>query len=400
MTVQPRSILLITPDPEISGPIGEALSRMPSVKVDTRASSLSALNGSAAKAAAGYDIVLFRQCRDDPAEAEAIRALAAAKRPGSVLVALADSDIALSEARALNRSGVDEVLPIGADPADFASQLVFLGHPRDAHAQGGKRGKVIAVTQARGGAGATTLAVNLADHLAYEKPFLKPARRASVALVDLDLQFGTIGSFLDIPDQDGLLRLALDGTLPDETFLNQSLVTTANGVSVLAAPSSFAPLDALRTEQVAAIIDTLRRSHDFVIVELPPALVAWIEPVLARADEVLVLTDLSVASVRHARRLIDFITTDHLTLPVSVIASGVARGSVSGSLRREAEKALERKILHWLPHDPKAARTAADRGKPLSASASGSSLNRSITKLTQAIRDRKSGAAATAIVRE
>ena len=119
-----------------------------------------------------------------------------------------------------------------------------------------------------------------------------------------------------------------------------------------AAPSNFAPLDSLRPEQVAAVLDTLRQSHDFVVVDLPRALVGWIEPIVEHADELMVVTDISVASIRHCRRLIDFFTQDNPALPVEVIVNHQRRPFIQSQLHREAARALERKLDHWLPHDP------------------------------------------------
>ena len=210
--------------------------------------------------------------------------------------------------------------------------------------------------------------------------------RHPVALVDLDLQFGTIGSMLDLPEQDTLMTLALEGTIPDENFLRQSMPVTAGGLSVLPAPGKFAPIDALRPEQVAAILDTLRDTHDYVVVDLPRVLVGWIEPVLARADKMFVVTDTSVPSVRHCRRLIEFFVADNVALPVEVIVNHETRSLSGGSIRRATEKVLERKLEHWLPHDRKAARAAVDRGKPLSEISASGSLARAFTRLAAATR--------------
>ena len=385
MTRTNRRMLVISPDPDVAGVIGTALASVPSLKVDRENATLSQMNGRAAKIASEYDIVLFQTASGDEAELDAVRSLAAARRPGSMILALADGDISLAQARALNRAGVDEVPPAGGG-AELGEQVARLGLAALTKGGGGRHGRIIAVTQARGGIGASTVAVNLADQLAREKHFLKREVRHPVALVDLDLQFGTIGSMLDLPEQDTLMTLALEGTIPDENFLRQSMPVTAGGLSVLPAPGKFAPIDALRPEQVAAILDTLRDTHDYVVVDLPRVLVGWIEPVLARADKMFVVTDTSVPSVRHCRRLIEFFVADNVALPVEVIVNHETRSLSGGSIRRATEKVLERKLEHWLPHDRKAARAAVDRGKPLSEISASGSLARAFTRLAAATR--------------
>ena len=156
--------------------------------------------------------------------------------------------------------------------------------------------------------------------------------------------------------------------------------------SVLPAPSEFVPLDSITAPQVAAILDELRKGNDYVVVDLPRALVNWIEPVVDRADELIVVTDITVPSIRHCRRLVDFFTQDHLALPVEIVVNHQRKPLMTSSLQKEAAKALDRPLGHWLPDDPKAAGAAAGRGKPLSVVAPRSPLARSVSKLATDIR--------------
>ncbi len=384
MTATTKSMLVIAPEASVSEAIGRSLAADPGVRVDTQSSTLAGMNGRAVKAMAEYDIILFQTSPDDQADINAIRDLVTHRRSGTKLVALADGNISLSQARALSNAGVDEVLPLPTAAGDVDRQVARLG--RRESGAGDRAGRIIAVAQARGGVGSTTVAVNLADQLASGAGLRKRDTRPKVAIVDFDLQFGTIGSFLDLGEQDTLLQLALDGTIPDANFLEQSMAVTPNGLSVLAAPSKFAPLDSLRPDQVAAILDTLRQTQDYVIVDLPRALVGWIEPIVERADEFMIVTDISVSSIRHCRRLIDFFTQDNPALPVEIVVNHQRRPLLQSQLQREAAKVLERRLDHWLPHDPRSAAAAADRGQPLSRSAPRSALGKAMTRLAQSTR--------------
>lgn len=382
MTAKDKSILVISPDVAVSDAIGGALGAEPGIHFNAQTSTLAGMNGRAVKMMSDHDVVLFQTNPDDEADYRAIGALVAAKRAGTVLVALVDGNISLAQARALNNAGVDEVLPVPVARAEFSDMASRFSRTAARNSSSpAPSGKIIAVAQARGGVGSTTVAVNLADQLVGGQSRRKPDTRSGVALIDFDLQFGTVGSFLDLGEQDTLLQLALDRTIPDATFLEQSMVTMPNGLSVLAAPSKFAPLDSLRSDQVAAILDTLRKSHDYIVVDLPRALVGWIEPIVQRADELIIVTDISVASVRHCRRLIDFFTADNIALPVEIVVNHERRPFFQSSMHREAAKVLERKLDHWLPHDPRAASAAADRGKPLSIAAPRSSLGKAMSRL-------------------
>lgn len=382
MTTSPTAMLVIAPEPGLSEQIGAELGS--GIRIDSQTSTLAQMNGRAFKAMADYDIIFFQTSPDDEADLAAIRKLVGERRAGASLVALADGSITLTKARALSDAGVDEVLPLPLARSDLERQMARLGRATEQRAEAaGRAGRIIAVAQARGGVGSTTVAVNLADQLLGGKRLGNRGQTSKVALVDLDLQFGTAGSFLDLPDQDTLLKLAMDGTIPDANFLAQAMVNLPSGLSVLAAPSSFAPLDSLRSEQVGALLDNLRRSHDYVVVDLPRALVSWIEPIIQRADKLILVTDISVSSVRHCRRLIEFFTQSNLALPVEVIINHQRKPLFQSRMQREVAKVLDRKLDHWLPHDPRAASAAADRGQPLSASAPRSALGRAMTKLAR-----------------
>src|SRR5690606_35830780 len=381
MTDAAKSLLVIAPEPRVSEAIAAAFAGDAGVRVDRRTATLAGLNGHAIEALATYDVILFQTNPNDQADLAAIRELVAHRREQTKLIALADGDISLAQARALSDAGVDEVLPLPPDALTSTQER--------SHASGSTRAtRIIAVAQARGCIVSTTLAVNLSDHLATGAGLKRSDPRPKVALVDLDLQFGTVGSFLDLVEQDTLLKLAMDGTVPDATFLEQSMATLPNGLSVLAAPARFAPLDALRAEQVAAILDTLRQTCDYVVVDLPRALVGWIEPVIERADEMLIVTDISVPSIRHCRRLIDFLTQDNPALPVEIVVNHQRKPLFRSKLQREAAKALDRRLDHWLPHDPSAAAVAADRGQPLSQSAPRSALGKATRALARETRAR------------
>ena len=251
-----RTMLLIATSGGVADAISGAFSGDPDIRIDTQSSSLAQMNGKAVRAMADYDIIMFQASPDDSADIAAIEALASNRRKDTTLVALADGGISLSQARALSKAGVDEVLPLPNVDGEVDGEIVRLSRRKAVRPGGsaGPLGRVIAVAQARGGVGSTTVAVNLADQLAPGKSKTKKDGRGRVALVDFDLQFGTVGSFLDLGEQDTLLQLALDGTVPDANFLKQSMIELPSGLDrpCLAV--------VLRAARLAALLIRLPRS--------------------------------------------------------------------------------------------------------------------------------------------
>jgi Flp pilus assembly CpaE family ATPase len=226
-------------------------------------------------------------------------------------------------------------------------------------------GRIILVAKARGGIGATTLAVNLALEMQMQSMRRGGAVGGRVALVDLDVQLGNAGSMLDLADRGGMLALARLGPEPDAQAVRHAMVRHSSGLSVLAAPATAIPFEAFDAIRVASMLDALAAEHDVVIVDLPPALIDWLEPLLTRAERLLMVTDLAVPSIVRARRIITLMTEDHPHLPVEIVVAHEKKPFRLGQSHRDAEAALGHSLRHWLPEEGKLARQALDRGEPL-----------------------------------
>ncbi len=226
-------------------------------------------------------------------------------------------------------------------------------------------GRIFLVAKARGGIGATTLAVNLALEMQVQAASRGGAGGGRVALVDLDVQLGNAGSFLDLTDRGGMLALARLGPEPDAQAVRHAMVRHPTGLNVLAAPSMAIPFEAFDVRRIGSMLDALAAENDVVIVDLPPALIDWLEPLLARADRLLMVTDLAVPSIVRARRVIALMTEDHPKLPVDILVAHEKKPFRPGQTHRDAETALGHPLRYWLPDETKLARQALDRGEPL-----------------------------------
>lgn len=383
----PASIVLISDTADENSELCEALRLNPSFDFEQCATPLAELNGHASDLAAAHDLVIFQSSRMDESDINAIEEIRRKTAGKAVILALSDENMTLAQVQRLRNSGVDDVFAESIPARQLEGKIMgWLERPGGAldTSDSGPRaaGSLISVAQARGGIGATMLAVNLAEQLLGGSGWRRKTPERKVALVDLDLQYGAVGSFLDVRPNEALYQLAMDGTDPDSTFLSQSLVKLETGLSVLAAPSRIAPLEALSQGQIGRLLDTLRAEFDHVVVDLPRALVEWIAPVLEQSDLMLLVTDTSVPSINQARRLIDFYTEDHLKLPVEMVVNFEKKPLIKARHHAEAEKVLERPLRHWLPYQPKVAREALDRGVPISRVAGRSALAKSIQKLS------------------
>src|SRR5271157_1812046 len=136
--------------------------------------------------------------------ASQVHNLAQVCEPGVTVIAIGDrNDVGLY--RDLVQAGVSEYIVKPVTPQLLAKALSPKRFAGEAGLISRKRGKMVAVVGARGGVGTTTLAVNLACHLADRQ-------NRRIALVDLDLQNGDCALTLNLKPTLGL-REALSNPL-------------------------------------------------------------------------------------------------------------------------------------------------------------------------------------------
>jgi pilus assembly protein CpaE len=388
MTSTDRSIVLISEDPVFTERIGALLRATPGRSVAQCNATLASMNGKASDFARQSELIIFQAQPDDSGDIQALHDISKAGGTARFL-AISDSKASLAMAHTLMRAGVAEVVPDTLGDDEIDSIVARLSMPRRLSLApvAPREGQVIAVAKARGGIGATTLAVNLADAMTRRpRRFGRVTETGQhVALVDLDLQFGAVAGFLDLPPNDAFYRVAREHFDPDAVFLDQSVVTLPGGLAVLTAPDGFMPVTSVTIEQIRALIQRLRQKYDFVVIDLPQVMVDWLTPVLEAASRVFVVTGLSVPFIQQSRRLIDFYKDQNPALEVEIVI-GKEKKPLLGSRRQaEAEKALGQKFRYWLPRDERVAGDAMDQGRPLSQSAPGSALGKSIAGMAAEI---------------
>lgn len=323
------------------------------------------LAGSAEQIVAQHAVILFET---DVSEADlaALAHFVAIAGGRTKFVALVDKTLPLSKVRELGVAGATDVLPVDieaqalvealADVTNTAQPNVPSAPPR------GQSAKIYSIAQSRGGAGATTVAVNLASTLAVPTKRKQAAPR--VLLLDLDLQFGNAGTYLDIEDNGAFDALLGQDTLPSSTAILAAVQPNAHGVDVLTTPAVMVPLTSLSTEFVAHMIDVYRSAYDYVVIDLPRATMDWITPVILATDRLIMVSDSSVPCIRQAKRLIDLYRENRLTLPVDLIMNREKKPFFGSETIRDAEALLDLKVAAWVPDDPGTERRAIDLGRP------------------------------------
>ena len=333
--------------------------------VGASAPTLHDLAGSASDIVAQHEVVLFETDVSD-ADLDALAVFVEAAQGRTKFVALVDENLPLAKARMLNASGATDVLPLEMTAKVFAQALTEVTQaPKDKVAPStpaGPKAKIISVAQSRGGAGATTVAVNLAASLA------KPAKRrdpaARVLLLDFDLQFGNAGTYLDVEDNGAFCDLITEGTLPNADAIMRAVQTSSHGVDVLTAPVVFVPLTSMSIEFVAHMIGVFQDAYDYLVIDLPRATMDWLTPIIMATDRLVMVSDGSVPCIRQAKRLIDLYRENQINLAVDLVMNREKKLLFGSDTVRDAEALLDLKVRAWVPDDPAGERRAIDLGRP------------------------------------
>jgi pilus assembly protein CpaE len=194
-----------------------------------------------------------------------------------------------------------------------------------------RNGTFVAVFNPKGGVGKTTIAVNLSAALA--------AMGRRVLLVDADTVTGHISSSLGLEHVRTLVDEVIDahdaGTDPPAT-IDDLVAAHPSGVGVLVLASGPLKTSLLDPAHVAAAIDTGRRTHDVVVVDLHPDYDALNRAIFERADRILVPVTPDVPALRAAAQLRDVATelgfAEKLAVIVNRANSGVSVAEMERAL--------------------------------------------------------------------
>ncbi len=163
-------------------------------------------------------------------------------------------------------------------------------------------GRAILFCSARGGAGATTLAVNVASHLAT-------LAHTHVALLDLHLQAGAVALMMGTKPSQGL-RPALEAPgRADGLFLDRVSVVVDDRLKVIAAEESFDVALEFSETAVVRVVDLLRQRSNFVIIDLPCPPPPAMRALLAEANLTVIVLGPDLVGVRNALAMRQLVTS-------------------------------------------------------------------------------------------
>lgn len=245
-----------------------------------------------------------------------------------------------------------------------------------------RRCKIIPVIGTRGGVGVTTLTVNLAWILSNKLDF-------QVGLLDMDMQFGSSALALDREPGRGMRAALENPERLDGLLIASSMVQHSDKFSILCAEDTLEQHFHFDGDATLGLLKPIRGDFDMMLVDMPRHLISSQKTLLNEAHAVLIVADLTLASLRDARRIKLYLKNLRPDLLPMLVVNHVGDSPYATIDQPTFEKNLEAKIDVILHEDIKTAKQAANLGKPFASVAPDAPITKTLMSLARLLSGKK-----------
>src|SRR5579864_2396347 len=251
------------------------------------------------------------------------------------------------------RAGAREFIERPTTTTALLEAFVRLTAAQRKHGQSGRRGKVFSIVNAKGGTGATTVAVNIALSL--------HAAHGNVALVDL-APLGHAALHLNLKAPFTVADAIRNLHRMDSSLLESFMTRDPGGLQLLAGANTPIPTEP-STAEFARLFDMLATHFRYVVVDASSRLDSATRLVGNLSETVLLIAHADVASLWSASRVVQFLGENSNRDRVKLVLNRFRK--IPGFHETDAETASGASLLWRIPNQYFAVSSAIDRGVPL-----------------------------------
>ena len=237
--------------------------------------------------------------------------------------------------------------------------------------------RTVAVYSPKGGVGTTTVAVNVAIAAASSRP-------DKVVLVDLDLQFGSVATHLNLEPKQTIIDVIRDeAALREPELLRTYAMRHDSGLHVLAAPMTPEASELITPDHVVHIVGTLLEGYEAVVIDAGSILDERVLNVFELAETIILPVYPEISALKSVHGLLDYLTEAGTVGPKAtfVLNHLFARDILKP---RDIEAALGTRISTDLPYDAFLYLKAVNEGVPIVVGAPRSAAAIQLSKLAAA----------------
>ncbi|MGF7089322.1 pilus assembly protein CpaE [Kroppenstedtia sanguinis] len=272
------------------------------------------------------------------------------------------------KARDVNRAGAfdvlfmpDEITALG-DVLTRVVKALEVQQKVKAEAAGGftwGRGQVTTFYSGKGGCGRSTVAAALAQTLQIDSD-------SSVLLVDLNLQYGGVETYLNVKHERSIFDLTpVLKELNDNHIRNVTAIESVSQMEVLISPCDAEIAEQVTEEHVQRLLRTARLYYDYILVDLPTEMTTLSYAALEEADRIFYIMTPDSPSIRtfgQVLQLFDKIGVD----PTGRLELILNRIRKSTELReKDIQQHFDYPIAANLREDERYVQQSINRGIPL-----------------------------------
>ncbi len=251
------------------------------------------------------------------------------------------------------RAGVREYLERPTTTTDLIDAFVRLTSIRRKPGREGSRGKVFTIVNAKGGSGATTVAVNLA--LALQSV------HHSTALVDL-APLGHCALHLNLKPAFTVSDALTNLHRLDSSLLDSFMARNDRGLQLLAGPAAPTAIEPSAAD-FARLFDTMVGLYHYIVVDASSRLDSATRLISNLSERILLIAHADVASLWSAGRVAQYLGESGSRDRFALVLNRYRK--VAGFNEAETEAAIGAPVLWRIPNQYFAVSSAIDRGVPL-----------------------------------
>jgi len=209
----------------------------------------------------------------------------------------------------------------------------------------------------KGGAGVSTVAVNLAIAVSQKT-------KEKVLLLDGKQMFGHVALMLNLRTANSITDLISHAGTLDPHLIYQVVVDHTSGIKVLPSPTMVVEGQGIRPDDLYKVVQGIQSTFPITIIDAGSFLNENTVTLMDAADKVMVVLNPNLAALRDVRQFMDI--TKNLSYPAEKLMFVLNQTGYKSEIRREEiESILKVKLAGSIPVDESLCLSCLNEGTPL-----------------------------------